>query len=198
MSGHQDAYGARLGMWLFLATEITLFGGLFLAYSYLRHRYPGEFLHAGSTMNLPLGLLNTLVLLTSSLTTALCLAALRQQDKRRAEVFLATTLGLGLSFLAVKAIEWTAKIHHGLYPSSSHMATLPAGEQAFYGLYFTMTGLHGVHVLAGLLVFAFLLRGLARGRVRADRAIHLENAGLFWHLVDVIWIFLLPAFYLAA
>jgi cytochrome c oxidase subunit 3 len=198
MSGHRDDVGARMGMWLFLVTEITLFGGLFIAYSYLRHQYPAEFHHAGGTLNLPCGVINTLVLLTSSLTTALSLQALQEDRPPRAMAFLACTLGLGLTFLAIKGLEWSAKIRHGLYPSAPHLAGLPPGEQVFYSLYFTMTGLHGVHVLAGLSVFAVLLRMLARREVRADRTMPLENGGLFWHLVDVIWIFLLPAFYLAA
>ena len=195
---HRDDFGSRLGMWLFLVTEMVLFGGLFIAYSYMRSIYPAEFHHGGHELNAVLGVTNTLVLLTSSLTVVLAIVAIQRGEKGRSMAFLATTLGLGLTFLVIKAIEWGTKFHHGLYPNSAHMGTLPHGEQVFFGLYFTMTGLHGLHVVAGLSVLAYILRMVARDEVRADRYIHLENAGLYWHLVDVIWIFLLPLFYLAA
>jgi cytochrome c oxidase subunit 3 len=195
---HRDDFGARLGMWLFLVTEMVLFGGLFIAYSYMRATYPAEFHRAGEELNATLGVTNTLVLLTSSLTVVLSIVAVQRGDKRRTMAFLWTTLGLGVIFLVIKSFEWATKFHHGLYPNSSHLATLPHGEQVFFGLYFTMTGLHGLHVIAGLSVLAVILRMVAKDEVRQDRYIHLENAGLYWHLVDVIWIFLLPLFYLAA
>jgi cytochrome c oxidase subunit III len=195
---HRDDYGSRLGMWLFLVTEMVLFGGLFIAYSYMRARYPVEFHHGGEELNVTLGVINTLVLLTSSLTVVLSIVAIQRSEKARAMALLATTLGLAATFLVIKGFEWAAKFHHGLYPNSAHLATLPPGEQIFFGLYFTMTGLHGLHVLAGMGVLAWILGLIARDRVRADRYIHLENGGLYWHLVDVIWIFLLPLFYLAA
>ena len=187
MSGHRDDYASRLGMWLFLVTEMVLFGGLFIAYSYMRHKYPVEFHHGGAELNATLGVINTLVLLTSSLTVVLAIVAIQRAEKSRA-----------LTFLIIKSFEWSAKFHHGLYPNSHHLATLPPGEQVFFGLYFTMTGLHGLHVIAGLAVLGVITWWVATDRVRQDRHIHLENGGLYWHLVDVIWIFLLPLFYLAA
>ncbi|NTW86070.1 MAG: cytochrome c oxidase subunit 3 family protein [Holophagaceae bacterium] len=200
MSGHvhRDDLGSRLGMWLFLVTEMVLFGGLFIGYSYMRYRYPAEFHHGGMELNATLGVINTLVLLTSSLTVVLSIVAVQRGEKQRAMALLGTTLGLGLTFLVIKGFEWSAKFHHGLYPNSPHLATLPPGEQVFFGLYFTMTGLHGVHVIAGLSVLGVMLWWVATDRIRQDRYIHLENSGLYWHLVDVIWIFLLPLFYLAA
>lgn len=200
MSGHlhRDDQGARLGMWLFLVTEMVLFGGLFVAYSYMRYRYPAEFHRGGQELNVTLGVLNTLVLLTSSLTVALSIVAIRRADKGKAIVFLSGTVALGLTFLVIKGFEWAAKFHHGLYPGSAHLVSRPSGEQVFFGLYFTMTGLHGLHVLVGIGVLAVLARMVAAGSIRQDRHVHLENGGLYWHLVDVIWIFLLPLFYLAA
>ncbi len=195
---HRDDFGSKLGMWLFLVTEMVLFGGLFIAYSAMRHRYPAEFHHAGMELNATLGIINTVVLLTSSLTVVLSIVATQRGEMKRAMAFLGTTLGLGAVFLVIKSFEWAAKFQHGLYPNSSHLATLPPGEQIFYGLYFSMTGLHGLHVIAGMGVLAWVLWMMARAQVRPDRYIHLENAGLYWHLVDVIWIFLLPLFYLAA
>ena len=195
---HRDDFGARLGMWLFLVTEMVLFGGLFIAYSYMRSQYPAEFHHAGAELNATLGVTNTLVLLTSSLTVVLAIVAIQRGDKAKTMAFLAATLGLGLTFLVIKSFEWATKFHHGLYPNSAHLATLPHGEQVFFGLYFTMTGLHGLHVIAGLSVLGYMLRMVAKGEITQDRYVHLENGGLYWHLVDVIWIFLLPLFYLAA
>jgi cytochrome c oxidase subunit 3 len=195
---HRDDFGARLGMWLFLVTEIVLFGGLFISYSSMRYLYPADFHHAGAELNATLGIINTLVLLTSSLTVVLAIVAVQRAEKRRAMLFLSTTLVLGLTFLVIKGFEWGAKFHHGLYPSSPHLGTLSHGQQVFFGLYFTMTGLHGLHVIVGLAVLSVLLWWVATDRIRADRYIHLENGGLYWHLVDVIWIFLLPLFYLAA
>ncbi|WP_257305555.1 cytochrome c oxidase subunit 3 family protein [Geothrix campi] len=195
---HRDDFGARLGMWLFLVTEIVLFGGLFIGYSYMRYKYPMEFHHGGAELNATLGVINTVVLLTSSLTVVLAIVAIQRAEKKRAMAFLGTTLVLGVTFLVIKSFEWAAKFHHGLYPNSAHLGTLPPGEQVFFGLYFTMTGLHGLHVIAGLSVLSVMLWWVATDRVRPDRYIHLENSGLYWHLVDVIWIFLLPLFYLAA
>ncbi len=195
---HRDDFGARLGMWLFLVTEMVLFGGLFIAYSYMRSTYPADFHHAGAELNATLGVTNTLVLLTSSLTVALSIVAIQRGDRLKSMAFLSASLLLGLTFLAIKATEWAAKFHHGLYPNAPHLATLPHGEQVFFGLYFTMTGLHGLHVIIGLGVLTYMLIQVARGRICQDRYVQLENAGLYWHLVDVIWIFLLPLFYLAA
>ena len=195
---HRDDFAAKLGMWLFLVTEMVLFGGLFLAYSYMRSQYPGDFHRAGTELNATLGVTNTVVLLTSSLTVALSIVAVQRGERRRALAFLGTTLGLGVVFLTIKSIEWAAKFHHGLYPGAAHLATLPHGEQVFFGLYFTMTGLHGLHVIAGLGVLAYMFRKVARGEIGPERPLLLENAGLYWHLVDVIWIFLLPLFCLAA
>lgn len=195
---HRDDFGSKLGMWLFLVTEMVLFGGLFIAYSAMRHRYPGEFHQAGAELNATLGIINTLLLLTSSLTVVLSIVATQRGELKRAMAFLGTTIGLGGVFLVIKAFEWAAKFHHGLYPNSPHLATLHPGEQIFFGLYFSMTGLHGLHIIAGMGVLGWVLWMMARGQIRADRYIHLENGGLYWHLVDVIWIFLLPLFYLAA
>jgi cytochrome c oxidase subunit 3 len=195
---HRDDFGSKLGMWLFLVTEMVLFGGLFIAYSYMRHRYPTEFHHGGAELNVTLGVINTLVLLTSSLTVVLSIVAIQRGEKKSVMGFLGTTIGLGFVFLVIKSFEWAAKFHHGLYPNAPHLATLPSGEQVFFGLYFVMTGLHGLHVVAGMAVLTWILRKVAKDEVRQDRYIHLENGGLYWHLVDVIWIFLLPLFYLAA
>ncbi len=195
---HRDDFGSKLGMWLFLVTEILLFSGLFISYSYLRARYPLEFHHAGSMLDVRIGVANTFILLTSSLTMALSLVAIQRNDRMKSLLFLGSTALLGAAFLMNKGFEWAAKIHHGIYPNSPHLATLPPGEQVFFGLYYTMTGLHGLHVVAGIGVLTWIFARLARGRIHQGNYVLLENGGLYWHLVDVVWIFLLPLFYLAA
>ncbi len=194
---HRDDFGSKLGMWLFLVTEIVLFGGLFIAYAFMRAKYPFEFHHGGQQLNATLGVINTFVLLTSSLTMVLAIVAIQNGDISLSKRLTGATIGLGLVFLVIKSFEWAAKFHHGLYPSSPHLGTLPPGEQVFFGLYFTMTGLHGVHVIAGMAVLAAMLTRVGK-TITPDKYVTLENGGLYWHLVDVVWIFLLPLFYLAA
>ncbi|MGD0835854.1 MAG: cytochrome c oxidase subunit 3 family protein [Polyangia bacterium] len=195
---HHDYQGAKLGMWIFIMTELILFGGLFIAYGVYREMHADDFHTASSELNVRLGVANTLILLTSSLTIALSITALRLRRKGQAMVLLASTMVLGCAFLVNKFFEWSAKIHHGLYPGSEHLMARPPGQRLFFGLYYGMTGLHGLHVTVGVVLMAVMLRLIARGKIRHDNFIALENSGLYWHLVDVIWIFLLPLFYLAA
>ena len=198
-AAHRDYEGAKLGMWIFLFTEILLFGGLFILYSAYRSIYPQEFHDGGQHLNYVIGVANTFVLLTSSLSMALSITAIQKGDRRRSLTFLAATIALGLVFLLNKGIEWSAEIRHGIYPNSPELlANHPKGEVIFYGLYYTMTGLHGLHVIAGIVVLSVMWALLKRGRIHQGDFIMIENSGLYWHLVDVIWIFLLPLFYLAA
>jgi cytochrome c oxidase subunit III len=195
---HKDYEGAKFGMWLFLFTEILLFGGLFILYSAYRAGYPLEFHEAGQHLNVVIGVTNTIILLTSSLTVALSITAI-QKGARKASIFcLTSTIVLGALFLVNKYIEWTGEISHGLYPNSPILAQRPKGDQIFFGLYYSMTGLHGLHVFAGIIVLSIMLILLIRGKISSTDFNKLENGGLYWHLVDVIWIFLLPLFYLAA
>jgi cytochrome c oxidase subunit 3 len=195
---HKDPEAAKIGMWLFLFTELMLFGGLFILYAAYRHRYTPDFHRAGQELDWVIGVINTLILLTSSLTMALSITALKRNARGRALLLIAATAALGLAFLFNKYLEWSTKIHHGLYPSSPELLARSHGEILFFGLYFTMTGLHGLHVLIGATVLAIMGVWVWRGRISAADPVWLENAGLYWHLVDVIWIFLLPLFYLAA
>jgi cytochrome c oxidase subunit III len=197
-AGHKDYFGAKLGMWLFLVTEIVLFGGLFIAYAYMWSRYPHEFHTAARELNAAIGVANTVVLLTSSLTMVLGVVAIQRGDKGRALLFTGATILMGLLFLVNKGFEWGAKFHHGIWPSSPKVLQLPGGEQVFFGLYFSMTGLHGLHVLAGIGVLAAMWVLVRRGSIHQGDSVKLENGGLYWHLVDVVWIFLLPLFYFAA
>ena len=195
---HKDYEGSKLGMWLFLFTEILLFGGLFILYSAYRARYPLEFHAAGQHLNVVIGVANTIILLTSSMTVAFSITAMQKGDRRLCLRCLSGTILLGAAFLANKYFEWSAEIGRGLYPNSPVLMQRPHGDQIFFGLYYSMTGLHGLHVIAGIIVLAFMLAFVARNKITSRDFNRLENGGLYWHLVDVIWIFLLPLFYLAA
>ncbi len=240
---HRDPLAAKLGMWLFLLTELILFGGLFLLYAVYRSTFPEDFHYGATTLNTFLGGTNTLILLTSSLTMVLSIAALERNQRKPAAAFLAVTVTLGLGFLGVKAFEWSAKIGHGLFPGSEELVGRTAGENIFFGIYYAMTGLHALHVTVGIIILAILLRSIVSrparrtrlavapgGRLQVARdsgellwqqpiddqatqlevaliyeeneeianaqAVKLENAGLYWHLGDVIWSFLFPLLYL--
>jgi len=193
---HKDYQGAKLGMWLFLFTEVLLFGGMFVLYSVYLSRYPQEFHEAGKELDVFIGCLNTVVLLISSYFVALAISYLQRGMQKKAITFTYLTLAMAAFFLVNKSIEWSAKFHHGIYPNSEHLLTLPKGEIVFYGLYFLMTGLHGLHVIIGGCVMGVVIYFMKKNRVNREDFVMLENAGLYWHLVDLIWIFLFPLFYL--
>jgi cytochrome c oxidase subunit 3 len=185
-------------MWLFLFTEILLFGGLFLLYSAYRARYPLDFHEGGRHLNAVIGVANTVILLTSSLTMAIAVTAMQKGNRRLTLLNLSITIGFAVLFLVNKYIEWSGEISRGIYPNGPELLKLPNGEKIFYGLYYSMTGLHGLHVIAGIAVLAVMLGFVRSNRITSTDPTKLENAGLYWHLVDVIWIFLLPLLYLAA
>jgi len=188
--------GAKLGMWLFLFTELLFFGGMFLLYAVYRGRYAAGFHAAAAEESTVVGACTTALLLTSSLTMALAIAALRTGRRRFSLLAQGATILMGLGFLAVKSAEWLEKIGRGLYPDSPVLLERSHGEVLFFGLYYVMTGIHGLHVLIGVCLIAVTLGLTARGRLAAERCALLENTGLFWHFVDVIWIYLFPLFYL--
>jgi cytochrome c oxidase subunit 3 len=188
---------SRVGMWLFLLSEILIFGGLFLVYAMYRAKHPADFHAASLELSRFDGTLNTAILLTSSLTAVLAIFSLQELNKpRRTALYLAATIGFGFAFLVVKAFEWGAKFQHGLYPRAAELGTRPHGEILYFGLYFTMTGLHALHVIIGMVVLSVMLAWVLGKKVTQQRSAVLENAGLYWHLVDIIWIFLFPLFYL--
>ncbi len=193
---HRDYVGAKLGMWLFLFTEILLFGGMFLVYSVYRQVNTADFHEAGKEMNVTIGAVNTLILLTSSLTMVLSISAIKNKAKRLSLLFQATTIILGIAFLVNKYFEWADHIRHGFYPNSPELLAMSHGKILFFGLYYVMTGIHALHVIIGISIIGFILMLTIRNRVSESDYIKLENAGLFWHLVDVIWIYLFPLFYL--
>lgn len=192
---HERA-AATLGMWLFLFSEILLFGGLFVLYAVYRRHYPLEFHASSGLLDLPVGAANTVILLTSSLAVVLALAAIRRGSGRQARLWLGGTAGLGAVFLVNKLFEWREKFSHHLYPNSPEWLTRPQGDSVFFSLYFFMTGLHAIHVLIGLALILVVMHRLCHGRLDREHHTLLFNVGLYWHLVDVIWIYLFPLFYL--
>jgi len=193
---HRDDVGSKIGMWLFLFTELVLFGGLFLVYAVYRFRHPEEFHLAAIQLDTLVGTVNTIVLLTSSLTVAMSITALRQGRKTLAVFLVSSTIILGCAFLVNKYFEWAHKIDAGLFPQSPVMLALPQGEVLYFGLYYVMTGLHALHVVIGMVLLSTLLVMILKGSLTQERPFRLEAGGLYWHLVDIIWIFLFPLFYL--
>jgi cytochrome c oxidase subunit 3 len=231
----QQYAAASLGMWLFLATEILFFGGLFTGYAQYRYWYPAEFVAGSHRLDVRLGAINTAVLLTSSLTMALAVRAAQTNDRRGTVRLLGLTIVLGSVFLGVKAYEYYHKYEEHLIPGRSfslaaahdsahplplgesgsrseqgegaqrespHPNPLPEGEgtlgpvEIFFSFYFAMTGLHAVHMVIGIAVLGVLLAAARRGAFSSDYFTPVEMAGLYWHFVDIVWVFLFPLLYL--
>ncbi len=191
-----DYTGSKMGMWLFLFTEVLFFGGLFLLYAVYRSEYLDEFHRAATGLSKTMGGINTIILITSSLTMALSITAIKKADKKLSLLFQTATILLGLSFIVVKYIEWSAKINSGVFPGSPVLLGHEQGEIIFYSLYFVMTGLHGLHILIGVVVLIVILRMSIKGSINENTFIKLENSGLYWHFVDIVWIYLFPLLYL--
>lgn len=196
MGNNADNTGSRMGMWIFLYTEIMFFGGLFILYAAYYHRYTADFVAAGRVPDLFLGTLNTALLIISSFAVAASVAAMRKNSRKLVMILLAVTVVLGSVFLFNKYVEWSHDFARGYYPGSESMAGVPAGRSIFFALYFTMTGLHAVHVIIGIGALVACIIFTFRRGITGERMNILENSGLFWHLVDIIWIFLFPLFYL--
>ena len=193
---HKDNLGAKLGMWLFLFTELLLFGGLFILYAVYLARYPHEFGKAGHELNVTFGAVNTVVLLTSSLFAAMAVTSIKRGAKGTTLALLSGTLGCAAIFLVIKYFEWSAKIHHGFYPGSPKLVAGPPGESVFFGLYYITTGLHGIHVVIGGALLTWIGARVQSGSLSQTDNVALENGTLYWHLVDLVWIFIFPLYYL--
>ncbi len=196
---HADYIGDKVGFWFFLYTELVLFGGLFLGYFFYHMKYKEAFHEAGSHLNVFMGAGNTVVLLTSSLTMVMSLTALQRKQKGLSLFYLGLTILFALAFMVVKYFEWGAKFSYGLYPGSEILQTQHSdGVVIFYGLYFVMTGTHGLHVVLGLIALSWMFVLVWQDKIHAGDYAYLENVGLYWHLVDLIWIYLFPLLYLVA
>jgi cytochrome c oxidase subunit III len=195
----QQTEAATLGMWVFLVTEVLFFGGLFMVYTVYRTWYPAEFATASHTLNITLGTINTAVLITSSLTMALAVHAAQLGQRRLIMLFLIATMALGAVFLGIKGVEYYAKFEEHHVPGPGFRFEEPqfaAHAQIFFSLYFLMTGLHALHMIIGFGIMLFMLGWTWKGSITAEYYAPIEIAGLYWHFVDIVWIFLFPLLYL--
>ena len=181
---------AKLGIWVFLASEIMLFGGLFSAYVFLRMAAPaGDFAYWGTKLSIPMATVNTLVLISSSVTMIMSWVSLKMKDFEKFKMYMGLTLLCASIFLVIKYFEYTGKFHHGIYPSTS----------TFMGIYFTLTGLHGLHIIGGMIVMGYFWLPVGY-KMWDSEPEHFTNrievVGLYWHFVDLVWIFLFPILYL--
>jgi cytochrome c oxidase subunit III len=193
---HRDDLASKTGMWLFLFTEMLLFGGLFIVYSVYRFRNAQAFHLAAHELNVVIGTINTIILLISSTTIAMSITAIQKKDKKLALLLLGITIFLGLAFLVNKYFEWGEHFKEHIYPGSDVLALRGQGDVLFYGLYFFMTGLHALHIIIGLIFIGVITVKISMNKIDSENHVLLENSGLYWHLVDLIWIFLFPLFYL--
>lgn len=193
---HGDPASAKIGMWIFLITELMLFGGMFVIYGIYRYLNSDAFRLAAAELNTGIGTLNTIILITSSLTVAISITALQKGNKVLSILMLVLTNLFAIAFLVNKYFEWSEKYHHGLFPGGEELTNRPNGQILYFGLYYVMTGIHGLHIIIGMVILTFMLVFVIRDKVTTSDPNKLEIAGLYWHLVDLIWIFLFPLFYL--
>jgi cytochrome c oxidase subunit III len=194
----QQAEVSTLGMWVFLVTEVLFFGGLFLVYTVYRTLYPAAFAAASHELDVVLGGINTAVLITSSLTMALAVRAAQHGERRTLLLFLLATMILGAAFLGIKGLEYYHKFveHHVPGAGFQFEKAHARHAQIFFSLYFMMTGLHALHMVAGIGVMAVMVVLAWRGRFTSEYYAPIEVSGLYWHFVDIVWIFLFPLLYL--
>jgi cytochrome c oxidase subunit 3 len=194
----QQKESAKLGMWIFLLTEILLFGGLFVAYAVFRAWHPEMFVNAHKHLDVYMGTINTVVLITSSLTVALAIRSMQIGNKKRTIQLLLATVLLACVFLVIKYFEYSHKIHLGQLPGKFYTFEGLDGTNphVFFSIYFLMTGLHGIHVLIGILAITWVMIRTSKNHFSAEYYTPIEMVGLYWHLVDLIWIYLFPLFYL--
>jgi cytochrome c oxidase subunit 3 len=192
----QQKEAATLGMWAFLATEVLFFGGMFMSYITYRHAYPEAFAEASHHTIVLFGTINTAILLTSSLTMALAVHAARESNNKWLFRFLAITVLLGLAFLAVKGLEYHQDLDDHLWPGPNFKTGLPPESQIFWFLYWVMTGFHAIHVTVGVMVISVMAWMTSRRKFSSAYYTPVEITALYWHFVDIIWIYLYPLLYL--
>lgn len=199
----QQKQSATLGIWLFLITEVMFFGGLFLGYIVYRGMYPDAWHLGSSKLDVTLGTVNTVILILSSLTMALAVRGAQVGSKKQCANFILLTILFGGAFLGIKAVEYSAKFfpgpdaHYYLIPGANFFyENAPTGLPMFFSLYFTMTGMHAIHMIIGIGILIWLYRKAAKGSFHAHYYNPVEVTGLYWHFVDIVWIFLFPLLYL--
>lgn len=193
---HRDDEASKLGMWLFIFTELLLFGGLFLVYSIFRSQYPAQFRASSLELSVTIGAINTIALLFSSMTAAMALTAIQKNNTKLALRMILITISMAILFLVNKYFEWGHKFEMGLYPGSELMKHLERGYQLYFSLYFFMSGLHAFHIIVGMVLLFVCYFKIKKNSIHTTDYVLLENSTLYWHLVDLIWIFLFPLMYL--
>ena len=193
---HRDDEASKLGMWLFLFTEIFFFGVLFLVYAVNRFKFPDEFHAASLHLNVTIGAVNSAILIISSITMSVAILAVNKKDTGLAVKLIGVSILIAIIFLINKFFEWDHKIMLNLYPGSDLMLSLQHGTILFFGLYYFMTGLHALHILIGIVLLSICFIKVQSGKINAENHILLVNITLYWHLVDLIWMFLFPLLYL--
>lgn len=193
---NNDYIGAKLGFWLFLFTELMLFGVLFLVFAFFFYQMSEAFVEASKTLNIILGGINTFVLLISTYFMGMSLVHLRDEKNKKAMQFIFISIALALVFLIIKYFEWSIEIHHGIYPNSEALNAKEYGEIIFFGLYFTMTGFHGLHIIIGIGLMLWVLYLMKKEQITSSKFVILENVALYWDLVHLVWVFLFPLFYI--
>ena len=194
----QQQETCSIGMWAFLLQEVMFFGGMFAAYMVFRYQYPNAFAEGSQHLDVTLGTVNTAVLIGSSLTMALAVRTAQLGKNLWTAIWIAATLGMSCIFIGIKAVEYTAKYEHGLIPGVAWHPGIDADPQLniFFAIYFVMTGMHGLHMAIGLVLMLIVAVKSLRGRYTPGNHIGVEMLGLYWHFVDLVWIFLFPLLYL--
>lgn len=199
-TAEQQFDSSKLGLWLFLVTEVLLFGGLFVAYIMFRALYPETFIQCHETLNVTMGATNTIVLICSSLSMAMAVHFTQSGENKKAVMLMVFTLACAATFMVIKYFEYSAKFEHHFFPNATfdlaHFTT--PNPKLFFSLYFLMTGLHGIHVLVGMGLITWVMIRTARKEFSSEYYTPVELTGLYWHLVDLVWIYLFPLLYLIA
>jgi len=196
-----DFYGGKLGFWLFMFTEVLMFGAMFMVLAYYNTLHPQEYIEASATLDRLLGGTNTVILLFSTLTMGLSLLKIRVGDVKGAKLMIWATILLATAFLVIKGFEWTAEYNHGIFLGLPALQpgtpeSLPFGKVLFFGMYFTMTGIHGVHIIIGIGIMFWLLKRINAGKVTQEHHILHWNIALYWDIVHLIWVFVFPYYYM--
>ncbi len=196
-NAHQEFESAKLGMWAFMAQEILFFSGLFVAYGIFRFFNPEMFIYASELLDWKLGFINTIFLIISSFTMVMSVYHIQHNERKKALLNLITTFILAGLFLVVKAFEYSEKISHGYLPGILFKGESPFDTlHIFFGLYYTITGLHALHIIIGMGLILWIILRVYNGNVHKDYFTPVEMVGLYWHFVDIVWIFLFPLLYL--
>ncbi len=197
-SEHLSLETQSMGMWLFLMSEIMFFGAVFAAYMVYRHAYPQVFEEASRNLDLTLGTINTAILLTSSLCMALAVNSAARGSRKQIVFFLLATIILGIIFLGIKFVEYSREFSEHLFPGGDfkYLGSDPAQAKIFFSLYFTLTGLHAVHMIIGIFLIVILTVMAWRRNFTPEHYAPVDMIGLYWHFVDIVWIFIFPLLYL--